>query len=131
MMSACKRTEAQHWQGGHGVDFVAVVDQVIVLLRQRGRMTYRTLQLQFQLDDTHLEVLKDELIYGQRLAIDEEGRVLVWTGGAETPPPALPSPLLQAPQPTTQKAAFLQATPLPAAPSNAAERRQLTVLFCG
>ena len=32
------------------MDFVAVVDQVIALLRQRGRLTYRTLQLQFQLD---------------------------------------------------------------------------------
>ena len=42
------------------MDFVAVVDQVIVLLRQRGRLTYRTLQLQFQLDEAHLEVLKDE-----------------------------------------------------------------------
>jgi class 3 adenylate cyclase len=99
------------------VDFVAVVDQVIVLLRQRGRLTYRTLQLQFQLDDTHLEVLKDELIYGQRLAIDEEGRVLVWTGDAETPlAPASPSS---------------QHAPPPAAPASPeAERRQLTVLFC-
>ncbi len=26
------------------------------------------------------EALKDELIYGQRLAVDEDGRVLVWTG---------------------------------------------------
>ena len=33
------------------MDFVAVVDQVIALLRQRGRLTYRTLQRQFQLDD--------------------------------------------------------------------------------
>ena len=38
------------------MDFVAVVDQAIVLLRQRGRLTYRTLQLQFKLDDAHLEV---------------------------------------------------------------------------
>jgi hypothetical protein len=29
------------------VDFVAVMDQVIALLRQRGRLTYRTLQRQF------------------------------------------------------------------------------------
>ena len=35
------------WQGGDGVDFVAVVDQAIALLRQRGRLTYRTLQRQF------------------------------------------------------------------------------------
>jgi hypothetical protein len=30
-------------QGGHRVDFVTVVDQAIALLRQRGRMAYRTL----------------------------------------------------------------------------------------
>jgi hypothetical protein len=74
------------------VDFVAVVDQAIALLRQRGRLTYRTLQLQFQLDDAHLEALKDELIEGQRLAMDEESRVLVWTGGnaAALPPAAFP-----------------------------------------
>jgi hypothetical protein len=61
------------------VDFVTVVDQAIALLRQRGRLTYRTLRLQFQLDEAHLEALKDELIHGQRVAVDEEGRVLVWT----------------------------------------------------
>ena len=33
------------------MDFVAVVDHVITLLRQRGRVTYRTLQRQFHLDD--------------------------------------------------------------------------------
>ena len=38
------------------MDFVAVVDQVIALLRQRGRVAYRTLKRQFQLDD---EVLED------------------------------------------------------------------------
>jgi tetratricopeptide (TPR) repeat protein len=32
------------------VDFVAVVDQVIALLRQRGRVAYRTLKRQFQLE---------------------------------------------------------------------------------
>ena len=43
------------------MDFVAVVDQAIALLRQRGRLTYRTLQRQFQLDDAALDDLKDEL----------------------------------------------------------------------
>ena len=32
------------------MDFVAVVDQVMTLLRQRGRLTYRTLQRQFTVD---------------------------------------------------------------------------------
>ena len=41
------------------MNFVAVVDQAIALLRQRGRLTYRTLQLHFQLDAEHLEALKD------------------------------------------------------------------------
>ena len=59
------------------MDFIAVVDQVMALLRQRGRVTYRTLQRQFQLDDTALEDLKEELLYGQRLAVDERGSVLV------------------------------------------------------
>ena len=96
--------------------FEEVLDQALAMLQRRGRLTYRTLQLHFQLDDAHLEALKDELIYGQRLAVDEDGRVLVWTGGAEVPQPT-PSP---APQGVTA----------PAAPPPDAERRQLTVLFC-
>jgi hypothetical protein len=44
------------------VDFVAMVDQAIALLRQRGRVTYRTLELQFTLDDAQLTALKDELL---------------------------------------------------------------------
>ena len=49
--------------------FEEVLDQAIAMLQRRGRLTYRTLQLQFQLDEAHLEALKDELIYGQRLAM--------------------------------------------------------------
>ena len=41
------------------MDFVAVVDQVIALLRQRGRVTYTTLKRQFQLDDAALEDVKN------------------------------------------------------------------------
>jgi hypothetical protein len=68
------------------VDFVAVVDQAIALLRQRGRLTYRTLKRKFQLDDEALEDLKVELIEGQRLATDEQDTVLVWAGDAEDAP---------------------------------------------
>jgi hypothetical protein len=45
------------------MDFVAVVEQVITLLRQRGRVTYRTLQRQFQLDEDTLTDLLAELRY--------------------------------------------------------------------
>ena len=85
------------------MDFVAVVDQAIALLRQRGRLTYRTLQLQLQLDDAHLAALTDGLIEGHRLAVDEAGRILVWTGSAETPgaPASPPSATLEAALPQT------------------------------
>ena len=72
--------------------FEEVLDQAMAMLRRRGRLTYRTLQLQFQLDEAHLEALKEELIYGQRLAVDEEGRVLVWTGSGDPPPSPPPPP---------------------------------------
>ena len=79
--------------------FEEVLDQAVAMLQRRGRLTYRTLKLHFQLDDEHLEALKDELIYGQRLAVDEDGRVLVWTGGTDLPPNATP-PVLQPAQPS-------------------------------
>jgi hypothetical protein len=50
------------------------------MLQRRGRVTYRTLKLQFQLDDEQLEALKEALIEAERLAVDEAGKVLVWGG---------------------------------------------------
>ena len=104
--------------------FEEVLDQAMAMLRRRGRLTYRMLQLQFQLDEAHLEALKDELIYGQRLAVDEEGRVLVWTGSSDT----LPSPPLQPAPEEAQPARVSPSLVVPPTPD--AERRQLTVLFC-
>ena len=107
------------------MDFVAVVDQAIALLRQRGRLTYRTLQLQFQLDDAHLEALKDELIEGQRLAVDEADRVLVWTGAPEAAAPGetpAPAPLAYTPP-------YLAEKILTSRSALEGERKQVTVLF--
>jgi hypothetical protein len=75
------------------VDFVAVVDQVIALLRQRGRMTYRTLQRQFQLDDDALHDLTEELLYAHPEVRDDAGRCLVWTGNAGTGASATSAPV--------------------------------------
>ena len=69
------------------MDFYQVVDQVVALLRHRGRVSYGALQRQFGLDDAYLEDLKAELIVAQRLAVDEHGQVLVWTGGATSTMP--------------------------------------------
>src|SRR5215510_4193928 len=67
--------------GGEGaVSFEEVLDQAVAMLQRRGRLTYRTLKRQFHLDAEALEDLTFELIKGQRLAVDEDGEVLVWRG---------------------------------------------------
>ena len=43
---------------GRAVTFEEVLDQAIAMLERRGRLTYRTLQRQFQLDDAALDDLK-------------------------------------------------------------------------
>src|SRR5947209_13373434 len=101
--------------------FEEILDHAIAMLQRRGRLTYGTLKRQFQLDAAALEDVKNELIEGQRLAVDERGNVLVWLGdpGPQFSPPAMPDVALpQTPPPSTA----------PAMPE--AERRQLTVLFC-
>ena len=113
------------------MDFYAVLDKVIELLRSRGRLTYGALKLQFGLNDEQLEVLKEEIIAAQHLAMDEDGRILVWTGDvggilkvASPPVQPTPPPPIQHDQPT-------QRVPLSTEPRTPeAERRQLTVMFC-
>ena len=91
------------------MDFYDLCDQVIDLLKQRGRVSYRALKMQFALSDDGIEALKDELIYAQQLAVDEHDRVLVWTGngGTKTEPTiprdqTPPQPVIQETQPTTE-----------------------------
>src|SRR6266545_4829565 len=85
------------------MNFEEVLDQAMAMLQRRGRVSYRTLALQFHLDAESLEALKEELIEVHQLAVDQDGKLLVWIG--EAPPTSAPPPLY-------------------------AERRQLTVLFC-
>jgi len=54
--------------------------EVMTLLRQEGRLSYRFLKRRFAIDDDYVEDLKAELIDAKRLAVDEEGKVLVWVG---------------------------------------------------
>src|SRR5215813_3871694 len=107
--------------------FEEILDQAIALLRQRGRVTYSTLKRQFQLDDAALDDVKNELIEGQRLAVDERGNVLVWTGGTSSAPPTA-SPM---PAPATPDVSPAQSEAAPVGPATPdAERRQLSVMFC-
>jgi predicted ATPase/class 3 adenylate cyclase len=70
------------------MDYDEVLAQVVALLQREQRLSYRVLKLRLQLDDDTLEALREDLIYAKKLAVDEEGKVLVWTG-TPGPPPAL------------------------------------------
>jgi class 3 adenylate cyclase len=111
------------------MDYQTVLATVLALLQQEQRLSYRVLKLRLQLDDDTLEALKEDLIYAKKLAIDEEGRVLVWTGGTDQPLSLLPSST--PPAPLLPEAALPQPASPPVTPvASDAERRQLTVLFC-
>jgi class 3 adenylate cyclase/tetratricopeptide (TPR) repeat protein len=114
--------------------FEEILNQAMALLQRQGRVSYRTLKRQFDLDEAYVEDLKLELIEVHQVAVDQDNTMLVWTGGAAAPSPAAAEALsLQA---RTPDAAPLTYTPphltdkiLAARPALAGERKQVTVLF--
>src|SRR5215475_81001 len=118
------------------MDFYAVLDQVVDLLRSRQRATYRTLKRQFNLDDAALEDLKEELLFTHPQIVDEDGRGLVWigdTGSVPAPPgPALSSTVAEARQarePLSYTPPHLAEKILTSRSVLEGERKQVTVLF--
>ncbi|MBI3758093.1 MAG: AAA family ATPase, partial [Deltaproteobacteria bacterium] len=83
--------------------FAELLTQVRELLQSKGRVSYRALKLQFNVDDEYIAGLKDELIEAERIAADEGGKVLVWVGVAPvlSPESRVLSPS-QSPTPNTQ-----------------------------
>ena len=61
--------------------FEELLDQAIAMLQRRGRVTYRLLKRQFQLDDDTLGDLLAELRYahGEVISEDEQGMVWSWS----------------------------------------------------
>jgi Adenylate and Guanylate cyclase catalytic domain len=113
------------------MDYEVVLAQVLTLLQQEKRLSYRVLKLRLQLNDDTLEALKEDLIYAKQLAVDEDGRVLVWTGaaGAVTAPGSGATEPVKPPDMTASQDLHVgSSSPAPRTPD--AERRQLTVLFC-
>ena len=112
------------------MDYDEVLLQVLDLLQREKRLSYRVLKRRFGLDDNDLEDLKEDLIYAKQLAVDEDGRVLVWTGASEAmPPPAFPpghaldqAPLTYTPPHLTEKILASRA-------ALEGERKQVTILF--
>ena len=62
--------------------FSEVVAQTLAWLQREERVSYRALKLEFDLNEDVLDALKEELIEAKRVAVDENGKVLVWTGTA-------------------------------------------------
>jgi class 3 adenylate cyclase len=87
--------------------FEQILEQAIGFLQRRGRVSYRALQVQFHLDEELLEVLKEELIEVQELAVDKDGKMLVWVGSLGSSVQSLES----------QTASTSDASPQPLAPS--------------
>ena len=76
--------------------FDEMLSEVLELLQRDGRVSYRALKRRFALDEDSLDDLKAEILQAKRLAVDEDGAVLVWTGGA-APAPVLASAPARAP----------------------------------
>src|SRR5262249_19644856 len=110
------RCPKDRWRGVLGVEvgpmtFDELLAQILELLQREQRLSYRAVKRRFALDGEYLEDLKAELVEAKRLAVDEDGRVLVWTGGtasvsATASPPALApaqAPLAYTPSHLTEK----------------------------
>ena len=117
--------------------FSELIDQATALLQRKGRLRYRSLQREFDLDDETLTDLKDELIQGQEVAIDKDGKVLVWAGDSQatfptssvTPHDSQP-PSTYTPQHIAERIRAEQAA-MESRGSSDGERKTITALFAG
>ncbi len=88
------------------MDFNELLTQVRDTLEREGRVAYRVLKRRFELDDDDIEDIKADLIDAKRIALDEDGKVMLWASGdaaTDKPPTEIPAE---------------------------ADRRLLTVMFC-
>jgi class 3 adenylate cyclase len=110
--------------------FEEILDQAIAMLQRRGRMTYRTLQRQFALDDDALSDLKDELLYAHPEIRDDAGRGLIWAGAKGSVPPVTAPPVSRQNRPSLPSIpTYLAEKILRSKSALEGERKQVTVLF--
>ena len=117
------------------MDFYEMLDQALDLLRGRGRVSYRALKRQFDLDDEALEDLKEAILFDHPEARDESGRGLVWAGGSAAsrrpvPPVASPAPAARDLEPDAYTPPHLAKKILTSRATLQGESKQVTVLFC-
>ncbi len=105
--------------------FKEVLAHVIDWLQQDQRISYRALKRQFTLDDDYLEDLKVELIEVRQVALDQDGKILVWRGAAAAEAPTAPPQHV----PLTYTPPHLAEQILTSRSALEGERKQVTVLF--
>jgi hypothetical protein len=115
--------------------FEEILQQTIDILQSRGRVSYRALKRQFDLDDDYLDDLKEELHYAYPQVVDEDGRGLTWTGemAAASAIPTAPSPTAgrePVREPHVYTPPHLIEKILTSHAVLEGERKQVTVLFC-
>jgi class 3 adenylate cyclase/tetratricopeptide (TPR) repeat protein len=111
------------------MDYDAVLRQVVDLLQREKRLSYRVLKRRFGLDENDLEDLKEDLIYAKQLAVDEEGRVLVWTGASAMQLSESLAERIGDLTPLTYTPPYLTEKILASRTALEGERKQVTVLF--
>jgi hypothetical protein len=67
------------------ITFEEILNQAMAVLQRQGRVSYRALKRQFDLDEAYVEDLKLELIEVHRVAVDQDNTMLVWIGAAAAP----------------------------------------------
>jgi len=60
--------------------FDEILEQVLDILRRRGRVSYRALKRQFDLDDAYLADLQAKIVEVHRLGVDQDGTMLIGSG---------------------------------------------------
>ena len=112
--------------------FSEIVDQARALLQRQGRVTYRALKREFDLDAEQFEDLKEDLLFAHPEIEEVDGRGLSWTGDDGSPGETLAQEAVPSPPPSAPVAPLATQTPAlhPASSSPTGERRQLTVMFC-
>ena len=112
--------------------FEHILNQAMAMLQRQGRVSYRALKRQFDLDDAYVEDVKLELIEVHRVAVDQDNTMLVWTGGAAAPPAAAAAADRGHPPdtvPLTYTPPYLAEKILTSRAALQGERKQVTVLF--
>jgi len=116
------------------MDLYEIIEQVEALLQKHERVSYRSVQYQFHLDDEGLAVLKEELIDIREVAADKDGKMLVRTGGgvpvgSTGSPPSEATPPVSYTPPHLADRILAEQAAMEARGRTDGERKTITALF--